>query len=71
MDKLKKPPILLVSQIGIEWKGSSAAAPSGFVRRVNLLGMEGPDNYFKIFLSEKAVQLQQSQEGILAVWGKG
>ena len=65
VDKLKKPPTLLVSHIGIQWKGTSATTPSGFVRRINLLGMNGPDNYFTIFLPEEAVQPQPSQEGVL------
>ena len=63
-DKLKKPTVLPFSHIGIQWKGSPAITPSGFVRKINLLGMTGPDNYFNIFLPEEAVKAQQSQEGV-------
>ena len=66
VDKLKKPTVLPFSHIGIQWKGSPATTctPYGFVRRVNLVGMNGPDNFFTIFLPEEAVQPQQSQEGV-------
>ena len=64
VDKLKKPSTLPVSHIGILWKGSSTTAPSSFVRKINLLGMKGPDNYFSIFLPEEAVQTKKNQEGL-------
>ena len=64
VDKVKKPTVLPFSHIGIQWKGPSATTPYGFVRRVDLMGMNGPDNYFNIFLPEEAVQPQQSQEGV-------
>ena len=67
VDKLTEESHLPFSRIGIQWKGSSARCCPGFVRRINLIGMKGPDNYFQIFLSEEALQPERSREGVC--WG--
>ena len=64
VDRLTKTSILPVSHIGILWKGSSATASSSFARRINLLGMKGPDNYFSIFLPEEDILPEKKAEGL-------
>ena len=53
MDKLTEKDNIPVTSFGMEWTGSSDATHCRTVRKINLLGMMGPDNYFNIFLRKK------------------
>ena len=68
MDQLTKKHQLPVTRFGIEWMGSSDTPQSSIVRRIELLGMKGPNNFFTIFLPKKALQeAERSKEGMHVV----
>ena len=53
MDKLTEKDNIPVTSLAMEWTGSSDATRCRTVRKIMLLGMKGPDNYFNIFLPKK------------------
>ena len=68
VDQLTEKHQLPVTRFGIEWMGPSVTPLSSSVRRVELLGMKGPLNFFSIFLSKKALQEpESSKEGMHVV----
>ena len=65
MDQLTEKHQLPVSRFGLEWMGSSVTPFSSSVRRIELLGMKGPNNFFTIFLPKKTLQeSERSREGM-------
>ena len=65
MDQLTEKHQLPITRFGIEWMGSSDTPQSSIVRRIELLGMKGPNNFFTIFLPKKSLQEpERSREGM-------
>ena len=65
MDQLTEKNQLPVTRFGLEWMGSSVTPFSSSVRKIELLGMKGPLNFFTIFLPKKALQEpERSREGM-------
>ena len=65
MDQLTEKHQLPVTRFGLEWMGSSVTPQSSSVRRIELLGMKGPNNFFTIFLPKKALQEpERNREGM-------
>ena len=63
MDQLTEEHNIPVTHFGMEWMGSSDATRCSAVRKIKLLGMKGPENYFTIFLSKKALAAEKNREG--------
>ena len=65
VDQLTEKHQLPVTRFGVEWMVSSDTPLTGSVRRVELVGMKGPNNFFTIFLPKKALQEpERSREGM-------
>ena len=68
MDQLTEKHQLPVTRFGLEWMGSSVTPFSPSVRKIELLGMKGPNNFFTIFLPKKALQEpERNREGMHVV----
>ena len=68
MDQLTDKHQLPVTRFGLEWMGSSVTPFSPSVRKIELLGMKGPNNFFTIFLPKKALQEpERNKEGMHVV----
>ena len=66
MDQLTEKHQLPSTRFGIKWMVSSVTAHSSSVRRIDLLGIRGPNNYFTIFLPKKALQeAERNREGMV------
>ena len=69
MDQLTEKKQLPSTRFGIEWMGSFVTARSSSVRRIDLLGIKGPNNYFTIFLPKKALQEpERNDEGTVCMY---
>ena len=71
VDELKESSRIPFTRFGIQWKGLSATARSGFVRKIEILGTKDPDNSFHICLREKVMQPERNKEGTrvhVCVW---
>ena len=66
VDQLTEKDNIPVTHFGMEWKGSSDTTRCSTVRKINLIGMKGPDNYFTIFLRKKAPEPERKREGMCA-----
>ena len=66
MDQLTEEHNIPVTHFGLEWIGSANATRWSTVRKINLLGMKGPYNYFNIFLPKKALEAKRDKEGMHA-----
>ena len=64
MDQLTEKDNIPVTSFGIQWMGSSDATHCNAVRKIKLLGMKGPNNYFTIFLPNEALAVEKNREGI-------
>ena len=64
MDQITGEHNIPVSHFGMEWMGSFDATRCSTVRKIMLLGMKGPENYFTIFLPKKSLAAAKSKEGI-------
>ena len=63
VDQLTEEHNIPVTSFGIQWLGSSDTTLYKTVRKIKLLGMKGPDNYFSIFLPKKVLPTEKSTEG--------
>ena len=64
MDQLAEKHQFPITRFGIDWMGSSVAPRSSSARKVELVGMKGPNNFFTIFLPKKALQEpERTREG--------
>ena len=66
LDQLTKKDDIPVAHFGIEWMGPSDVTHCSTVRKIKLLGMKGPSNYFTIFLPKKALEPERKREGMHA-----
>ena len=65
VDQLTEKHQLPVTRFGLEWMSSSVTPFSSSVRRIELLGMKRPNNFFTIFLPKKTLQEpERSREGM-------
>ena len=64
MDQLTEKHSIPVTSFGMEWIGSSDATRYSTVRKIKLLGMKGPNNYFTIFLPKEALAAEKNKEGM-------
>ena len=64
MDQLKEEHNVPVTSFGMEWMGSTDATRCSTVRKIKLLGMKGPDNFFTIFLPKEALAAEKNREGM-------
>ena len=67
VDRLTERHNIPVTHFGIEWIGSSDTIRCSTVRKIKLLGVKGPSNYFTIFLPKKALEPERKSEG-MHVW---
>ena len=65
VDRLTEEHNIPVTHFGIEWTGHPEILRST-VRKIKLLGMKGPDNYFTIFLSRKTLEPAKKRDGMHA-----
>ena len=65
MDQLTEDHNIPVTHFGLEWIGSADVSRCSTVRKIKLLGMKGPYNYFNIFLPKKALEAKKDKEGTL------
>ena len=63
MDQLTEKRNIPVTHFGMEWIGSPDATCCSTVRKIKLLGMKDPENYFTIFLPKKALTREKNKEG--------
>ena len=64
MDQLTNKDTIPVTSFGIQWMGSADTAHYNTVRKIKLLGMKGPYNYFTIFLPKEAPAAEKNKEGM-------
>ena len=64
MDRLTEKCNLPFTRFGIEWRGLPVSTSSSSARKIELLGMKGPYNYFTIFLPKKALEPERKREGM-------
>ena len=64
VDRLTKKDTIPVTSFGIQWMGSSDTAHYNAVRKIKLLGMKGPYNYFTIFLPKDTLEAEKNKEGM-------
>ena len=68
MDQLREKHQLPITCFGVDWMGSSVAPHSSSVRKVEVVGMKGPNNFFTIFLPKKTLQEpERSRKGMHVV----
>ena len=64
VDQLTEKHNLPFTRFGIEWRRSSVTDRSSSARRIEIIGMKGPYNYFTIFLAKKVLESEKNREGM-------